>query len=403
MSKRVKVIKAGPSNEHSSTDLQVTDWKLCCLCQKEDGNPLQCPINSRNNKSGYESLAINLLEFKKLESVPMNINLARLDNGRDIAETLLFHTAVYHKSCFLKFANDKLKRAQKRTSTVSAQLSPKKTIRNLSVQEPKCFFCNELGGEMHKASTKNVDSRVRECATILQDSSLLAKLATSDMHAVDAQYHRKCLVALYNHVRKHCNDEINIPGNNSMSVEAVTHAELISYMEELAQNDDTVSVFKLSDLIKLYTERIRQLGVDVSSRINSTRFKDRLLLAIPDLRAYVSGKEVLLTYNSDVGSVINFACESNFDSDAMILAKAAKIVCRAIFEQKRKFNRSFSKDCQKKAVPNVLLSLVRMILEGPNIKHQTSSEDSRGYTACVLSQLIIFNSIKFNSSQSDVV
>ena len=80
-----------------------------------------------------------------------------------------------------------------------------------------------------------------------------------------------------------------------MSVEAVPYAELVSYMEELAQNDDTVLVFKLSDLIKLYTERIRQLGVDVSSRINSTRFKDRLLLAIPDLRAYVSGKEVLLT------------------------------------------------------------------------------------------------------------
>ena len=165
MSKRVKVIKAGPSNEHSSTDLQVTDRKLCCLCQKEDGNPLQCPINSRNNKSGYESLAINLPEFKKLESVPMNINLTRLDNSRGIAETLLFHKAVYHKSCYLKFANDKLKRAQKRASTVSAQPSPKKTRRNLdtSVQEPKCFFCNELGGEMHKASTKNIDSRVRMC------------------------------------------------------------------------------------------------------------------------------------------------------------------------------------------------------------------------------------------------
>ena len=80
-----------------------------------------------------------------------------------------------------------------------------------------------------------------------------------------------------------------------MSVEAVPYAELVSYMEELAQNDDTVLVIKLSDLIKLYTERIRQLGVDVSSRINSTRFKDRLLLAIPDLRANVSGKEVLLT------------------------------------------------------------------------------------------------------------
>lgn len=99
----------------------------------------------------------------------MNINLARLDNGRGIAETLLFHKAVYNKSCYLKLANDKLKRAQKRTSAVLVQPRPKKTRRNVntSIQEPKCFFCNELGGEMHKACTKNVDSHVRECATIM--------------------------------------------------------------------------------------------------------------------------------------------------------------------------------------------------------------------------------------------
>ena len=125
MSKRVKVIKAGPSNEHSSTDLQVTDWKLCCLCQKEDGNPLQYPINSRNNKFGYESLDINLLEFKKLDSVPMNINLARLDNGRGIAETLLFHKAVYHKSCYLKFDNDKLRKSTEKNINCISTTKPK--------------------------------------------------------------------------------------------------------------------------------------------------------------------------------------------------------------------------------------------------------------------------------------
>ena len=161
-----------------------------CLCQEEDGNSLHCPINSRNNKCGYKSLAINLMEFKKIESIPMSINLARLDEGRGIAETLLSHKAVYHKACYLKFANDKLKRAQKRTKPISqsVQLNPMKTRRSLdtSMQEPKCFFCNESGGEMHKESTETIDSRVRECATKLCDTSLFAKLATSDMHALDA-------------------------------------------------------------------------------------------------------------------------------------------------------------------------------------------------------------------------
>ena len=138
---------------------------------------------------------------------------------------------------------------------MAVQSSPKKTRRSLDtlIQEPKCFFCNELGGEMHKASTKNIDNHVRECATKLCDTSLLAKLATSDMLALDAQYHRKCLIALCNRMRKHCSDETKFTDNNSMSVEAVALAELVSYMEELTQDDDTVPLFKLSDLIKLYS------------------------------------------------------------------------------------------------------------------------------------------------------
>ena len=46
----------------------------------------------------------------------MSINLARLDEVRGIAKT---HKAVYHKACYLKFAIEKLKRAQKRTLSIS--------------------------------------------------------------------------------------------------------------------------------------------------------------------------------------------------------------------------------------------------------------------------------------------
>ena len=64
-----------------------------------------------------------------------------------------------------------------------------------------------------------------------------------------------------------------------MSVEPVALAELVSYMEESALDEGAVPVFKLSDLIKPYTERLRQLGVEISGRINSTQFKNRLLTA----------------------------------------------------------------------------------------------------------------------------
>ena len=48
-----------------------------------------------------------------------------------------------------------------------------------------------------------------ECATKLCDTVLLAKLAVSDMHALDAQYHRNCLIAVYNHMcskQSNCQD-----------------------------------------------------------------------------------------------------------------------------------------------------------------------------------------------------
>ena len=77
------------------------------------------------------------------------------------------------------------------------------------------------------------------------------------------------------HVRKHDNNEIDDSDRKSMSNESVDLAELVSYMEELSQDIGIVSVFKLSEMTKLDTEMLRQLGVEVGSMINSTRLKER--------------------------------------------------------------------------------------------------------------------------------
>ena len=34
------------------------------------------------------------------------------------------------------------------------------------MQEPKCFFCNESGGEMHKASSENMLENVQQSSVI---------------------------------------------------------------------------------------------------------------------------------------------------------------------------------------------------------------------------------------------
>ena len=46
------------------------------------------------------------------------------------------------------------------------------------------------------------------------------------------------------------------------------------------------------------------------------------------------------------------------DSDATVLAKAAKLFHREIFYHPSKFNGSFYNECQRTAVPNVLITLI---------------------------------------------
>ena len=130
------------------------NWKLRCLCQEEKADHLQWPINAKAPNCGYEYLATNLLEFQKLNSLPMNVNLDKLDEGSGIAETLQSHSAMYHKSCYLKYTSSKVQRLQKRLSVTSdAATSPKKTRSQLNVSTcqqvqgiSKCFFVmNQVG------------------------------------------------------------------------------------------------------------------------------------------------------------------------------------------------------------------------------------------------------------------
>ena len=129
MSTKVNLIKERPSTSFSKVESQSTQWGLCCLFQKEDGNPLLCPINNndfQNNKCGYESLARNPIEFDRNGSIPMMIDVSRLDDGRGITETLFQHKAVYHKTCYLKFNNKALERVQKKIPIESAPIKTKR-------------------------------------------------------------------------------------------------------------------------------------------------------------------------------------------------------------------------------------------------------------------------------------
>jgi len=55
--------------------------------------------------------------------------------------------------------------------------------------------------DLHNASTYDVDAKVCRCAIELEDTALQAKLEPGDMIALEAKYHQKCMVSLYNRAR----------------------------------------------------------------------------------------------------------------------------------------------------------------------------------------------------------
>jgi len=88
----------------------------------------------------------------------------------------------------------------------------------------------------------------------LNDTSLLAKLSSGDMIAMDAVYHKQCLTGFFNRYGSSMRQKKAITGENRLSFEAIALAEFISYIEEKRETED--SLIKLSDLVNLYKSRL---------------------------------------------------------------------------------------------------------------------------------------------------
>ena len=188
-------------------------------------------------------------------------------------------------------------------------------------------------------------------------------------------------------------------------------AELVLYIEEVCQhNVERAPVFKVSDLARLYTARMEQLGIKLDMRPHTTRLKQRLvavmilalrlvavmiqtlsgsplLAEFTDMRAQKKGRDILLAFENDIGPALAKACEIDSDSDAIILARAAKIVRNHMFEDAKPFT-GLTEGCQKESVSSLLLAL---ILEGPTI---TDHDERTTLATLSIAQLIKFNSIK---------
>ena len=375
------------------------------LCQSNDGDLVDPEKSTRKSYCGYISLSSRILQFHRLNALPIPINIEQLIGENigenELANNMKAHHAKWHQSRYRLFDNQKIFRAQASSNKRKhVEISSPETRRSYSSQGNvgsvivKCFFCDTESGEMHQASTMTLDANIRKCATDMCDSRIIAKFSEGDMVSREALHHKSCLTKYSNKYRSFVRQKSKKEMEKS-KLQTIVLSEVIIYIEEvLANSSDIAPSIKLSDVVKFYDNRLTELNVELPNRTNSTHLKSSILEQCPSLSSTQVGRDVYLAYSDDIGAALHFAKENSINSQAYVLAKAAQIVRKEILSMKQSFKGTFSRNCQKEAVPKTLLSLINSILGGSKLKGEGDVDEMTLTSALTVSQFLMFNCVK---------
>ena len=305
------------------------DWSSCIICGSHKGEPLKCPVDSphKDFEQVYTAFLQNVKQFKELHAFPVN-----LEFGPEVtAELLAESRASWHKSCHLKFSNSKLERARNKRKSDVSQDETSTRVKRQFLSKAACFFCGETG-DLHDVMTLEVDEKVRKMATDLQDSALLKHIVGGDMIAIEAKYRKKCMTNLTNRHRAFLRRNQDWQSDEEdKKNEARAFVELISFMESCI--DGAKCILTLTELHQLYVNRLQDFGIE--KEVNKTHLKSRILSQFPGkLQEQSDGKNVVLVFNEGMASLLREELwKHDYESDLLILAKAARIVRCEMFNE----------------------------------------------------------------------
>ena len=137
----------------------------------------------------------------------------------------------------------------------------------------------------------------------------------------------------------------------------------------------------------------------IKKLVHATRLKYYLLEHFSEAQEQCEGRNVVLLFKKGMKNMLKEAIKKrDFDDDALILEKAARIVRKDIFNHEGfNFTGSFPAKCQEKIIPSSLKYLISSILNGPNLKDQ----EKKVSQACLtIGQTIIHNTKKRTSAST---
>ena len=144
----------------------------------------------------------------------------------------------------------------------------------------------------------------------------------------------------------------------------------------------------------------------MDSYVHTTRLRYKRLAAVPGLEE-VRGpsNRIDLAYDEDISQAVHDMSASDYDSEAILLSKAAKVLRRHLFEKQYHFTGSFSSDSELQSVPAALLTFQHMLLDGPGIMKENSETKSlpSQTAALTIAQLTMYNAVKHRSGNPSAV
>ena len=183
--------------------MSTFDWKRCIFCQKEIPKVRTvCPADSKWSDvgCGYATLSGVVRGFTEVSHTVPGLKTDVWDDGDGIEATCQKNRACWHAPCRQKLHVTKLNRLRTQTQPefvagtcsavasspdsgheVDEQIPQKRVKRNTVVStQSTCFFCDETEDDLRQVMTFQLDERVRQCASIVNDCILSGKLAGGD-------------------------------------------------------------------------------------------------------------------------------------------------------------------------------------------------------------------------------
>lgn len=233
--------------ESCKVPVRETNWSVCCLCQRNDNSPLVSPTNNpilKRRNLGYTTLSGNLEKIKGLDhNLPSNRPVSSLDEGGGIQDTFVKRQAKWHKACSVKYLPPKIdtllnglqckqqENEKECNGNVQKPYDTRAGSMTTHMKDQLCFFCHGVATwkqPLHQCETKEIYHHVKECASAIKDTHLLAILETGgDLVAQEAKYHKRCLTRLYNAKRRH--NCINERETNIVFCEGMAFADLLTF------------------------------------------------------------------------------------------------------------------------------------------------------------------------------